>query len=347
MSAAIAPGATVLVSGAAGYIGSVLVRELLAGGYRVVALDRFFFGRESLAGAGSPERLVLRQKDIRDVDIGDLAGIDAVCDLAALSNDPSGAIDPALTRAINHEGRRRLSAAAKRAGVRRYVLSSSCSVYGAGNAPELDETAPVAPLTAYAESTLRAETDALALAADGFCPVALRNATVFGVSPRMRFDLVINLMTLHAVERGTITVMGGGRQWRPLVHVSDVARAFRAALEAPAGHVSGQVFNIGLCNLQVRSLAFIVRETLPIPVAVSIAPDDADRRDYSIGFGKARAQLGFEARVGVEDGIREIYDALKYGRIENGPRTVTVGWYRAILDAKALIGAIELDGRVL
>lgn len=341
------PPRTVLVSGAGGYIGSVLTRELLSAGHRVVAFDRFFFGREPLDGADAGGRLKLVQKDIRDVEPADLAGIDVVCDLAALSNDPSGEIDPGLTHAINHAGRQRLSSAARRAGVARYILSSSCSVYGAGDTLELTEEAPTAPLTAYADSTLRAERDALALAGDGFAPVVLRNATVFGVSPRMRFDLVINLMTLHAVERGHITVMGGGRQWRPLVHVRDVARAFRAAIDAPAAQVSGQVFNIGLCNHQIRSLAFIVRETLPIPVTVAIAPDDADRRNYSISFAKAREGLGFAATIGVEDGVREIYDALKYGRVENGPKTVTVGWYRSILEAKRLISAVELNGRVL
>jgi nucleoside-diphosphate-sugar epimerase len=338
---------TILVSGAGGYIGSVLTRELLAAGHRVVAFDRFFFGRETLDGADPGGKLSIVQKDIRDVEPADLQGVDIVCDLAALSNDPSGEIDPGLTHAINHAGRQRLSAAAKRAGVRRYILSSSCSVYGAGETLDLSEDAPTAPLTAYAESSLRAEHDAMALADAGFSPTVLRNATVFGVSPRMRFDLVINLMTLHAVERGHITVMGGGRQWRPLVHVRDVARAFRAVIDAPAERVSGQVFNVGLCNMQIRSLAFIVRETLPIPVTVAIAPDDADRRNYSISFAKARARLGFVATTGIEDGVREIYDALKYGRVESGPKTVTVGWYRSILDAKRLISAVELNGRVL
>jgi nucleoside-diphosphate-sugar epimerase len=338
---------TVLVTGAGGYIGSILTRELLLAGYRVVAYDRFFFGRETVSELESGSRLTIIQKDIRDVEPSDLAGVDVVCDLAALSNDPAGEIDPELTYAINHKGRQRMSATAKRAGVRRYILSSSCSVYGAGDTLELTETAPTAPLTAYAESTLRAEGDAFQLADEGFCATALRNATVFGVSPRMRFDLVINLMTLHAIEKGSITVMGGGRQWRPLVHVRDVARAFIKVIETPPKVVNGQIFNVGLCNLQVRSLAFMVRETLPIPVTINIAPDNPDKRNYSISFQKAKDVLGYVATTTVEDGIREVYDALKYGRIEHNPKTVTVGWYRSILEAKKLISAIELNGRVL
>jgi nucleoside-diphosphate-sugar epimerase len=227
------------------------------------------------------------------------------------------------------------------------LLSSSCSAYGAGEGLELTEESPTSPLTAYADSTLRAEVDAFKNSDRSFTVSVLRNATVFGLSPRMRFDLVINLMTLHAVEKGIITVMGGGRQWRPLVHVKDVARAFRAVIESDKEAVNGQIFNVGLTNLQVRSVAFIVRETLPIPVTINIAPDDADRRNYNVSFAKAKRVINFEALTTVEDGVREIYDALKYGRVEANARTVTVSWYRSILDAKALIEGVELNGRVI
>jgi nucleoside-diphosphate-sugar epimerase len=338
---------TVLITGAAGYVGSVLVRHLLQSDYRILAYDRFFFGREVFDDLRADSRLSLVQKDIRDIEPADLDGVDMVCDLAALSNDPSGEIDSSLTYAINHKGRQRVCAMAKKAGVGQYVLASSCSAYGAGGALELTEESPTSPLTAYADSTLKAESDAFKLSDRTFAVTVLRNATVFGLSPRMRFDLVINLMTLHAVEKGLITVMGGGRQWRPLVHVSDVARAFRAVIEAPKDAVNGQVFNVGLTNLQVRSMAFIVRETVPIPVTISIAPDDADRRDYNVSFGKAKRVLGFAAQTTVEDGVREVYDALKYGRVDFTPKMITVNWYRSILDAKALIERIELNGRIL
>lgn len=338
---------TVLVTGGGGYIGCILVQDLLSHGYDVVALDRFFFGQETLAELASNPRLSLVEKDIRDVDESDLKGVNAVCDLAALSNDPSGEIDIDLTYEINYKGRARIARLAKAAGVQRYILSSSCSVYGSSGSNQLDETFPTAPLTTYADSSLKAEESILALADQSFSATALRNATVFGISPRMRFDLVINLMTLHAAEKGMITVMGGGRQWRPLVHVRDVARAFRSVIEAAKERVSGQVFNIGLASYQIRSLAYIVRETLPFLVQIHIAPDDPDKRDYKVCFDKARELLGFEAKVSVEDGVREVYEALKLGRIEYTPRTVTVDWYRNILDAKALIDRVELDGRIL
>ena len=338
---------TVLITGAGGYIGNMLVRELLQNEYRVIAYDRFFFGRDVFAEFIGENRLSLVQKDIRDIDPTDLEGVDVVCDLAALSNDPSGEIDPSLTYAINHKGRQRVSAMAKRAGVGQYILSSSCSAYGTGAGLELTEESQTAPLTAYADSTLKAEADAFKLSDRSFTATVLRNATVFGLSPRMRFDLVINLMTLHAVEKGLITIMGGGKQWRPLVHVRDVARAFRTVIEAAKDVVNGQVFNVGLTNLQVRSMAFIVRETLPIPLTINIAPDDPDRRDYNVSFAKAKHVLGYEAQVTVEEGVREVYDALKYGKVDFTPKTVTVNWYRSILDAKALIDRVELNGRVL
>lgn len=338
---------TVLISGAGGYIGNILVRELLANEYRVISFDRFFFGREVFDEFRDNNRLTLVQKDIRDIELSDLKGVDIVCDLAALSNDPSGEINKSLTYAINHEGRQRVSVTAKQAGVSQYILSGSCSVYGTGEGQELTEESPTLPLTAYADSSLRAETDALRLADKDFTVSVLRNATVFGVSPRMRFDLVINLMTLHAFEKGLITVMGGGRQWRPLVHVHDVARAFQAVMEAPNEKINGQIFNIGLTNLQIRSLAFIVRETVPIPVTINIAPDDSDKRNYNVSFKKAKDLLGFEAKTSIEEGIREIYDALKYGRVESSTKTVTVNWYRTILNAKTLIDQVELNGRVL
>jgi nucleoside-diphosphate-sugar epimerase len=338
---------TIFVTGAGGYIGSILVDELLTHGYNVIAYDRFYFGQSVLDKHRGNERLKLVKKDIRDAELSDFNGVSVVCDLAALSNDPSGEIDPALTIAVNHKGRSQICSLAKQAGVRRYILSSSCSVYGAAEGASLVETSRTAPLTTYARANRDAELDTLAKGDESFSVTVLRNATVFGLSPRMRFDLVINIMTLHAAEKGMITIMGGGRQWRPLVHVRDVARMFRAVVEADRSRVSGEIFNVGLANFQIRSLAFIVRETLPIPVTISVAPDDPDRRDYSASFEKAKDRLGFTAVTTIEEGVREIYDALKYGTIEESAKTSTVKWYRNILDAKQLLDEIEFNGRIL
>ncbi len=337
----------VLVTGAGGYIGAVLTHCLLSSGYAVIALDRFFFGQETLKQVSGHPMLTILKKDIRDVEPADFDGVYAVCDLAALSNDPSGDLDPELTLGVNHAGRVRVARAAKSAGVARYVLSSSCSVYGHGEGDPLHEAAPKNPLTMYARANLRAEEEILPLADRAFCASAIRNATVFGLSPRMRFDLVVNLMTLHAVERGKVTILGGGRQWRPLVHVRDVARAFVMMIEAPPERVSGEVFNIGKENAQVLSVAYIVRETLPFPLQIEVAPDDPDRRNYNVSFAKATQQLGFEAQHSIGDGVREIYDALKMGLVETGPKTSTVKWYRNVLDAQKLIDSIALNGRLL
>jgi nucleoside-diphosphate-sugar epimerase len=338
---------TVLVTGAGGYIGSVLTKYLLENGYRVIALDRFFFGEETLTDVKGNPRLTVLKKDIRDIALADLSGVYAVCDLAALSNDPSGDLDPELTLGINQAGRVHVAETAKRAGVLRYVLSSSCSVYGHGHDVAMHEDAPKAPLTTYARANLAAEQEALALSDGNFCATAVRNATVFGLSPRMRFDLVVNVMTLHAVERGKITIMGGGRQWRPLIHVRDAARAFEAVIEAPAEQVGGEVYNIGKENAQVLSIAYIVREVLPFPLQIEVAPDDPDRRDYNVSFAKASQQLGFEATSSIADGVREIYEALKMGVVDVGPKTSTVRWYRNIIDAHKLIESVTLNGRLL
>jgi nucleoside-diphosphate-sugar epimerase len=337
----------VLITGAGGYIGSVLTKHLLDAGYAVIALDRFFFGQETLSQVSENPMLRIVKKDIRDIDPSDLEGVHAVCDLAALSNDPSGDLDPELTMAINYAGRVRVGQAAKQAGVARYLLSSSCSIYGHSNGEPLHEAGPKKPLTTYARANLCAEEETLSLSGHGFCVTAMRNATVFGLSPRMRFDLVVNLMTLHAVERGKITIMGGGRQWRPLMHIRDVARAFTTVIEAPAEQVNGEVYNIGKENAQVVSIAYIVREVLPFPLQIEVAPDDPDRRDYNVSFAKASQQLGFEATYSIADGVREIYEALKTGAVDGGPKTSTVHWYRNIVDAHKLVESVSLNGRLL
>lgn len=338
---------TVLVTGAGGYIGSTLVQTLLDSGHRVIGLDRYFFGQALLGDVLQADNFTPLVKDIRDVEVADFAGVDAVCDLAALSNDPSGELDPALTFSINHAGRVRVAKMAKKAGVRRYVLASSCSIYGCGDDRPLDETTAPRPITTYAKANVAAETDILPLATADFCVTVLRQATVFGVSRRMRFDLVVNLMTLSAVEKGRLFVTGGGHQWRPLVHVADAARAFVHVLQADPDKVNGEVFNVGAANMQVRSIAYSVREAIPFPIEMQIVPDDPDKRNYNVSFDKLASLLDYVPHVSITHGVAEIYEGLKSGRISADPWTYTVEWYKRLLEAKALLDRVMIDGRLL
>jgi nucleoside-diphosphate-sugar epimerase len=337
----------VMVTGAGGYIGTQLVRDLVKAGHEVTAVDRFFFGKEPLSEFVGNKQVTIKQKDIRDLDQNDFKGHDAVCDLACLSNDPAGEIDPQLTYQINRDGRIHVAKTAKQAGVAKYIISSSCSVYGKGEEPQLSETSNTNPISVYAKSTLEAEQQNLSIADNNFSVTALRNATVFGLSTRMRFDLVVNLMTLTAFQKGRIIVMGGGLQWRPLVHLSDVSRAFITAINSKAELVNREIFNIGLDNFQIKNLAYLVREELPFPVEIEIAPDDADKRDYNVVFQKANEKVGFKAEVDIKHGIKEIYLALKSGKVDTSDKTITVKWYKNIQEAKHLIDLISLNGRVI
>ena len=337
----------VLVTGAGGYIGTQLVKDLVKSGNDVTVVDRFFFGQETLKDFFANPKVSIVQKDIRDLTEADMGGHEVVCDLACLSNDPAGEIDPALTYSINRDGRIHVASTAKRAGVNKYIISSSCSVYGQGQEPQLTEKSATNPISVYAKSTLEAEQQNLSIADKNFSVTSLRNATVFGLSNRMRFDLVVNLMTLTAFQNGRIIVMGGGKQWRPLVHLTDVSNAFQLIINSSIDNVNQEVFNIGLDNFQIKNLAYLVREELPINIEIDVAPDDADKRDYNVVFEKARNKLNFIPKVSVVDGIREIYSALKNGSVDTGPKTVTVSWYRNILDAKRLLDEVILDGRVI
>jgi nucleoside-diphosphate-sugar epimerase len=337
----------VMVTGAGGYIGTQLVRDLVKAGHEVTAVDRFFFGKEPLSEFVGNKLVTIKQKDIRDLDQNDFKGHDVVCDLACLSNDPAGEIDPSLTYQINRDGRIHVAKIAKAAGVMKYVISSSCSVYGQGETPKLNEESPTNPISVYAKSTLEAEQQNLSIADANFSVTALRNATVFGLSTRMRFDLVVNLMTLTAFQKRRIIVMGGGLQWRPLVHLSDVSSAFVKVIEASEKKVSKQIFNIGLDNFQIKNLAYLVRDQLPFPIEIDLAPDDADKRDYNVFFDKANKVLDFKAEKNVEYGIDEIYNALKLDLVDTGPKTITVQWYRNLLEAKKLLDSITLNGRII
>ncbi len=338
---------TVLVTGGAGYIGSVLTEMLLDAGHRVRILDRFFFGRDLIADLDGRDGLTLVRDDIRFAPERVMDGVDVVIDLAGISNDPACDLDPAITEAINLRGPVRIAEMAKRAGVSRYLFASSCSIYGQGGSDLLDEQSQKAPVSLYARSKIEAEEALAAMCDDSFAVTFLRNATVYGLSYRMRFDLIINIMTLYAYKNRKIYVTGGGKQWRPLVHVRDVARAFMLVMDAPVAKVSGQAFNVGSNeqNYQVYQVAQIVRDVVP-HTDLEVVPDDPDKRSYKVVFDKIAAVLGYRVEKSPYEGVVEIKQALERGRIEDTIRTKTVGYYRYLLDAEKLLREVMYEGRV-
>ena len=335
----------VLVTGAGGYIGTTLVPMLLAAGYSVRAVDRFFFGEDLLADHPALERL---HDDVRLLVPEHLEAIDHVIDLAAVSNDPSGEMFEQATWEINHLARARLARLAKAAGVRRYILPSSCSVYGFQPDDVIcAETDPVNPLTTYARANLAAERDVLPLADDRFCAVVLRQATVYGYSPRMRFDLAINGMTWEAWSTGRLPIMRDGTQWRPMVHVRDTAAAQLFALKAPAEQLTGQIFNIGSArnNYQLHRLGELIRSAIGRDLTIDWY-GDPDHRSYRVTSERIES-LGWTARFTAVDGVREIVERLEAGVLDRTRETITLDWYRELVAWQARIQKLERNGGML
>jgi nucleoside-diphosphate-sugar epimerase len=282
----------VLITGHHGYIGSVMAPVLAVAGHRVHGLDAYYYEGCDLT-ADSIEVPALRL-DVRDVRAQHLDGFDAIVHLAGLSNDPVGDLDPALTHQINYEATVEIARAAAQAGVKRFIFASSCSMYGAASdGRPVDEKAPQQPLSAYAESKVRAEQSLSDLATETFSPVFMRNATVYGVSPRLRTDLVLNNLVAWAYTTGKVRILSDGTPWRPLVHVRDVANATLALLEAPRDAVHAEAFNVGQENenYQVRELAEIVRETVPGSTTEYAETGDPDPRSYRVSFEKLTRTL--------------------------------------------------------
>jgi nucleoside-diphosphate-sugar epimerase len=328
----------ILVTGHKGYIGTVLVPLLLERGHAVVGLDTDLYAACSFTEDGMadvPEHAV----DVRDVTADDLAGFDAVIHLANLSNDPLGNLNPELTYKINHQASVRLAEQAKIAGVKRFLFSSSCSLYGAAEGEDmLSEAAPFNPVTPYGEAKVLVERDLAPLADDDFSPVYMRNATAYGMSPRLRFDLVLNNLVAWAITTGEIYMKSDGTPWRPIVHIEDISRAFIAALEAPREVVHNEAFNVGRSdeNYQIREIAEAVRDVVP-DCDIEYAPDGGpDSRSYRVDFSKIREALpDFEPQWTARRGAQEVYEALRDANLTpdefEGPR------YRRIDHIKQLI----------
>jgi nucleoside-diphosphate-sugar epimerase len=337
---------TVLVTGGAGYIGSVLTGMLLEAGYRVIVLDRFFFGATLDHLKGNPNLRLVRG-DIRWFDLSSLGPFEAVMDLAAISNDPAGELNPQKTREINHRGRERIAREAKKLGAKRYILASSCSIYGFQEGI-LDENSPVNPLTVYAEANHLAEQAVLPLADQSYCVTVLRQATVYGLSPRMRFDLAVNGMTLGVHQKGSVPILRDGTQWRPMVCIRDTAGAFLAILGAQKDQVNGELFNVGSDeqNFQIMPLAKMVSEAICVPFQFQWY-GDPDHRSYRVSFRKIAQRLGYRTRYTPADAAREIAEALKGGKVAPDARTRTVEWYKHLIQHQDAHPEMLIDGKLL
>ena len=339
----------VLITGHLGYIGTVMAPLVSAAGHDVVGLDVDFYSNCTYGPV--PEVFPSIRKDLRDVEPSDLKGFDAILHLAALSNDPLGNLNPEITYDINHRGTIHLAETAKAAGVKRFLFSSSCSNYGSAGDTMLDESADLNPITPYGKSKVLAERDLAPLGDANFCPVFLRSATAYGVSPRLRFDIVLNNLTAWATASGEIYIKSDGTPWRPIVHIEDISRAFIAALTAPRDAVFNQAFNVGRSdqNFRIREIADIVKATVP-NCEVAYAPDGGpDLRCYRVNCSKiAQVLPSFAPQWDAPAGARQLYNAfvangLKLEEFE-GPRYKRIDHIKGLLESGRLDESLRWTG---
>ncbi len=331
----------VLVTGTEGYLGCLLAPELVKRGHAVRGVDTGYYKYGWLYNGLSLSVETLA-KDIRQLDEGDLEGFDAVVHMAELSNDPLGALIPSVTYVVNHQGSVRLAELAKKAGVSRFVYMSSCSVYGVAEG-EVDEFAAVNPQTAYAECKAMVERDLTPMADDAFSPTFMRNATAYGASPRMRFDIVLNNLAGLAWTTGVIAMTSDGSPWRPLVHGLDIAKAICCVLEAPREDIHNQVFNVGSSeqNYQVRGIAEAVAEVFP-RCDLTFGDNGGDNRSYKVNFDKISSQLpGFACDWNAARGAKQLHDVFE--RIDLDTATFTGRGHTRLKQLEYLMRSKQLD----
>lgn len=336
----------VLVTGHEGYIGTQLVPILKERGHEVHGLDTRFYTDGLLYEDGSDRTIESTQKDIREVTLDDVAGFDAVVHLAELSNDPLSMHDEDNTYAINHRGSVKLARLCKEAGVERFVYSSSCSVYGIQNGDDIKtEASEPLPQTAYARCKVLVERDVSQLADEDFTPTFLRNATAYGPSPRMRFDIVLNNLSGLAWTTGEVRMISDGTPWRPLVHVKDIGKAMRCVLEAPRDVVHNEVFNVGNTeeNYQIREIAEVVSETFP-DCTLTVGAESADNRSYRVAFDKIHEQLpGFSCDNDVPAGAEQLLEVFE--EVDLSPETFEYRPFTRLKQLKHLLETEQIDER--
>ena len=336
---------TILVTGGAGYVGSVLIPSLLENNYHVKCLDRFFFGDEYLLSLKN-DNLELIYDDIRWFDGKVLDDVDIVLDLAALSNDPVGELNPEKTFEINHLGRYRVAKLSKDYNVPKYILASSASVYGQ-QISIADETAIVNPLTAYSKANRMAEIDTLKLNDENFSTTVLRFSSIYGISPRMRFDLAVNSIVLDLFNSGKIIIYGKENR-RPFLHIKDAVRAYLLAIETSTSKISGEIFNVGSNNQNYRifDLAKSIGDSISEKYDFE-AKDTPDNRSYFASFQKIFELIGFKPEFTVEEASKEIYNALKSNKLIFTEKMITVKWYNHILSNSSLSKKLSINNKIL
>lgn len=301
----------ILITGNLGYIGNILTEELLKEDYKIIGFDTLFYGDKNLYEFKFSREFQQIKKDIRDIELKEIKGVDSIIHLAALSNDPLGEINPNLTNDINFLSSLRLARLAKKANVSRFLFSSSCSIYGETKEEMLNESATMKPLSAYAHSKVNLERELSKLADNTFSPVYLRNGTIYGISPNMRFDLVVNNLMGWAYTTKIIKILSDGRAWRPIVHIRDIANAFIAALKAPIDVIHNEAFNVGINseNFQVKEMAHEINKLMNDCEVKIMGKDNPDQRNYIVNFDKINQKLKhYKPKWNLKKGIKELYN---------------------------------------